>query len=76
MTNEMAKQVNFIFTGKIGNQIYVAGTIDGQNYTGHKNKRPFFRSHVSLFEELQKAYDFERYLKSGSGQAFMKRHLE
>ncbi len=31
--------------------------------------------HISLFEDKQRAYDFERYLKSGSGKAFMKRHL-
>jgi putative endonuclease len=40
-----------------------------------KNKRPIVLVHISLFEDLQKAYDFERYLKSGSGKAFMKRHL-
>jgi putative endonuclease len=38
-----------------------------------KNKRPIVLVHISLFEDLQK--DFERYLKSGSGKAFMKRHL-
>jgi putative endonuclease len=40
-----------------------------------KNKRPIVLVHISLFEDLLKAYDFERYLKSGSGKAFMKRHL-
>ena len=40
-----------------------------------KARRPIVLVHVSLFEDLQKAYDFERYLKSGSGKAFMKRHL-
>lgn len=35
-----------------------------------KNKLPFEAVHVSLFSNKQKAYDFERYLKSGSGIAF------
>ena len=35
-----------------------------------KNKLPFEVVHVSLFSNKQKAYDFERYLKSGSGMAF------
>lgn len=35
-----------------------------------KNKLPFEVVHVSLFSNKQKAYDFERYLKSGSGIAF------
>ncbi len=40
-----------------------------------KDKLPVKLVHVSLFETAQKAYDFERYLKSGSGRAFMKNHL-
>ena len=28
-----------------------------------------------VFTDKQKAYAFEKYLKSGSGRAFMKRHL-
>ncbi|MGB5480481.1 MAG: GIY-YIG nuclease family protein [Eudoraea sp.] len=35
-----------------------------------KNKLPFEVVHVSLFSNKKKAYDFERYLKSGSGIAF------
>ncbi|MGB5385809.1 MAG: GIY-YIG nuclease family protein [Eudoraea sp.] len=35
-----------------------------------KDKLPFEVVHVSLFSNKQKAYDFERYLKSGSGIAF------
>ncbi len=27
------------------------------------------------FTEKQKAYEFEKYLKSGSGRAFLKKHL-
>ena len=35
-----------------------------------KDKLPFELVHVSYFLNKQKAYDFERYLKSGSGIAF------
>ena len=30
---------------------------------------------VTAFHDRQRALDFERYLKSGSGRAFLKRHL-
>ena len=40
-----------------------------------KNKLPLQLIHLSLFKNKQKAYDFERYLKSGSGVAFRNRHL-
>jgi len=35
-----------------------------------KDKLPVKLIHISYFENKQKAYDFERYLKSGSGIAF------
>ena len=35
-----------------------------------KDKLPVELVHVSLFSNKQKAYEFERYLKSGSGIAF------
>ena len=35
-----------------------------------KDKLPFDLVHVSFFTNKQRAYDFERYLKSGSGIAF------
>lgn len=35
-----------------------------------KDKLPFVLVHLSLFDDKQKAYDFERYLKTGSGKAF------
>ncbi len=34
-----------------------------------KDKLPVALVHLSLFAEKQKAYDFERYMKSGSGIA-------
>jgi putative endonuclease len=40
-----------------------------------KDKLPFEVVHISLFSNKQKAYDFERYLKTGSGIAFRNRRL-
>ena len=40
-----------------------------------KDKLPVELVHLSLFENKQKAYDFERYLKSGSGIAFRNKRL-
>ena len=38
-------------------------------------KRPFVLSWYCVFEDKKKAYDFERYLKAGSGMAFRNKHL-
>ncbi len=38
-------------------------------------KRPYILKWYSAFTEKQKAYEFERYLKSSSGYAFTKKHL-
>ncbi len=43
------------------------------NYT--KDKLPLELVHISYFANKQKAYDFERYLKSGSGIAFRNKRL-
>lgn len=40
-----------------------------------KDKLPVALVHLSLFANKQKAYDFERYLKSGSGIAFRNKRL-
>lgn len=40
-----------------------------------RNKLPLQLIHLSLFKNKRKAYDFERYLKTGSGVAFRNRHL-
>ncbi len=40
-----------------------------------KDKLPIELIHISFFSDKQLAYDYERYLKSGSGKAFMKWHL-
>jgi putative endonuclease len=40
-----------------------------------KNRRPVKLVAQIIFENKYKAYEFEKYLKSGSGRAFIKRHL-
>lgn len=40
-----------------------------------KNRLPVELVHLSLFIDKKKAYDFERYLKSGSGIAFRNKRL-
>ena len=40
-----------------------------------KDKLPVELVYLSLFANKQKAYDFERYLKSGSGIAFRNKRL-
>ena len=50
---------------------------DHQNGEVHftKDKLPVKLLHLSLFDNKQKAYDFERYLKNGSGSAFRNKRL-
>ena len=40
-----------------------------------QDKLPVKLIHVSFFNEVKKAYDYERYLKSGSGIAFRNKHF-
>jgi putative endonuclease len=40
-----------------------------------KGLRPMELTAYFAFEDKYKAYRFEKYLKSGSGRAFLKRHL-
>ncbi|MGB7843662.1 MAG: GIY-YIG nuclease family protein [Salinimicrobium sp.] len=40
-----------------------------------KDKLPVQLVHLSLFQNKKKAFDFERYLKSGSGAAFRNKRL-
>lgn len=40
-----------------------------------KDKLPIRLVHLTFFENKQKAYDYERYLKSGSGIAFRNKRL-
>ena len=60
------------FTSNIQNrlQAHKSGEV---SYT--KSRLPVELVHVSLFKEKQNAYDFERYLKTGSGIAFRNKRL-
>lgn len=40
-----------------------------------KNRLPIMLEFYIAFNDKYKAYAFERYIKSGSGRAFTKRHL-
>ena len=40
-----------------------------------KDRRPVKLATHIVFTNKYKAYEFERYLKSGSGRAFVKKHL-
>ena len=45
-------------------------------HVSHTSKfKPWTIKNYFAFEDEQKAYAFERYLKSGSGRAFAKRHF-
>ncbi|HPN84930.1 MAG TPA: GIY-YIG nuclease family protein [Victivallales bacterium] len=37
--------------------------------------RPWLLVFYAAFKDKQRAYDFEKYLKSGSGHSFSKRHI-
>jgi putative endonuclease len=39
------------------------------------SKRPFKLNWYCVFSNKEKAYEFEKYLKSSSGYAFTKKHL-
>lgn len=43
--------------------------------TYSSSKKPFVMVWHCVFQNKQKAYDFEKYLKSGSGFAFRNKHL-
>ncbi|MDD5341556.1 MAG: GIY-YIG nuclease family protein [Patescibacteria group bacterium] len=40
-----------------------------------KNRKPWKHVCHIIFENKQTAYNFERYLKTGSGRAFLKKHF-
>ena len=50
-----------------------------EHNSGHNvysnSKKPFEIIWYCIFQNKQKAYDFEKYLKSGSGRAFFKKRL-
>lgn len=60
------------FTTNIKNRLK---THDNGEVNFTKDKLPIELVHLSLFANKQKAYDYERYLKSGSGIAFRNKRL-
>lgn len=40
-----------------------------------KERRPIDLKNYIAFQDKHKAFEFEKYLKSGSGRAFIKRHF-
>ena len=60
------------FTTNIDKRI-IAHNNKEVHYT--QDKLPIQLVHLSLFKDKQKAYDFERYLKTGSGIAFRNKRL-
>ncbi len=47
-----------------------------QGHTQYTNsKKPFYLSWYCIFSNKISAYRFEKYLKSGSGRAFINKHL-
>lgn len=40
-----------------------------------KDRRPISLVSYTAFQDKNKAFEFEKYLKSGSGRAFIKKHL-
>lgn len=52
--------------------------IEEHNYNGPKftsSKRPYKIIWYAVFLDKRQAYQFEKYLKTGSGIAFLRRHL-
>jgi len=60
------------FTANINNRLRAHHKRE-VHYT--KDKLPLELVHLSMFNNKQKAYDFERYLKTGSGKAFRNKRL-
>jgi putative endonuclease len=65
-------------------KLYIGQTADlKERFERHQNgyvpstkgRRPVSIIHYSAFTDNYKAIEFEKYLKSGSGRAFTKKHL-
>jgi len=74
----------YILRSLSDDSLYVGVTTDLDNRLKEHNqgeskfssaKRPFELIWYCSFKDKSKAYEFERYLKHGSGHAFMNRHL-
>ena len=80
-----AKRFVYVLKSEVDSRYYVGVTadvssrMDTHNAGGcrHTAKhRPWQRHVVIEFQDERRAIRFERYLKSGSGRAFAKRHFE
>ena len=63
------------YTGTTGNLKERLKDHKWHNVKTTKSKAPYKLVWYCVFTEKQKAYDFEKYLKSGSGFAFRNKHL-
>ncbi|MGZ3843316.1 MAG: GIY-YIG nuclease family protein [Bdellovibrio sp.] len=58
------------------NQVYIGITKDFKNQSAHTSRyKPWIAEVVIWFKDDSKARAFEKYLKSGSGRAFITRHF-
>jgi len=74
----------YILQSEIDNSRYIGFTADIKRRLQEHNsgsskycssKRPYKLIWCCIFSNKKKAYEFELYLKSSSGYAFMKKHL-
>ena len=66
---------NFIYTGCTNNLENRLKRHNNGEVFSTKNHLPVELITYLVFTDKYKAYKFEKYLKTGSGRAFMKRHL-
>lgn len=64
-----------IYTGQTGNIRRRLGQHNGGEVISTSRHRPWRIRTVTAFRDRARALAFERYLKSGSGRAFLRRHL-
>ena len=68
-------QNGFYYTGFSRNLSHRLASHKNGEVSFTKKKLPFELLHISYFSDVQKAYDYERYLKTGSGIAFRNKRL-
>jgi len=77
-------KIVYILQSEKDNSVYVGNTGDlTDRFKRHnegrvpstKDRLPWKLVCYLTFENIQTAYDFERYLKTGSGRAFTKKHF-
>ncbi len=76
--------MHYIYSLKCAKGYYIGCTSDlkariQRHHNGHvdatKNRRPVSLEFYFAIEDKNKAFAFEKYLKSGSGRAFINRHF-